>query len=109
MSFQSSSNLAVDTWDALPEDPGRPQGGVDRYNDQGAFSGETYRYRLIEEDVWGDERIHGPFEVTVDGDGAEPGDSAGGADGGEAIEVAQSEGYRALACQPQRRGQLRRG
>ncbi len=46
---------------------GAPQGGTYNQVDDGANSGETYRYRLIEEETWGGTRIHGPFEVTVDG------------------------------------------
>jgi hypothetical protein len=52
-----------------------PQGGVYRYVDEGAESGGTYTYRLVEVEVRGKKRTYGPFTVTVGGEGI--GGSAG--------------------------------
>ncbi|RPJ81108.1 MAG: hypothetical protein EHJ94_05205, partial [Deltaproteobacteria bacterium] len=45
------------------------QGGTYQYTDDKAVSGETYTYKLIEKEIRGKSRIHGPFTVTVDGEG----------------------------------------
>ncbi len=45
------------------------QGGTYRYTDDKAVSGETYTYKLIEKECRGKARVHGPFTVTVDGEG----------------------------------------
>lgn len=42
-----------------------PQGGIYRYVDRTAYYGGTYTYKLVEIEVNGIERIHGPFTVTV--------------------------------------------
>jgi hypothetical protein len=52
-----------------------PQGGVYRYVDEGAESGGTYTYKLVEVEVKGKRRTYGPFTVTVGGEGI--GSSAG--------------------------------
>jgi hypothetical protein len=47
-----------------------PQGGVYRYVDKGAFSGETYTYKLVEVESKGRTRTHGPFTINIDRDGS---------------------------------------
>ena len=44
---------------------GKPGGGDYSLRDDGAAAGGTYLYRLIEEEVWGSQRIYGPYKVTV--------------------------------------------
>jgi alpha-tubulin suppressor-like RCC1 family protein len=46
-----------------------PQGGVYSYVDEGAESGGTYTYQLVEVEVKGKKRTYGPFTVTVGGEG----------------------------------------
>ena len=41
-----------------------PQGGSYSYVDPGAWPGQGYSYRLVEQEVWGGTRTHGPFTVT---------------------------------------------
>jgi len=40
-----------------------PQGGRYSYVDPGAWPGQTYSYRLVEQEVWGSSRTHGPYTV----------------------------------------------
>ncbi|MCP4902743.1 MAG: hypothetical protein GY906_37755, partial [bacterium] len=42
-----------------------PQGGVYRHPDGEVTLGATHTYRLVEEEIWGSTRVHGPFEVEV--------------------------------------------
>jgi uncharacterized repeat protein (TIGR01451 family) len=44
---------------------GKTSGGTYILRDEKALSGETYQYRLIEEEIWGGRRIYGPFMVQV--------------------------------------------
>lgn len=41
------------------------QGGIYRFVDRDAFPGETYTYKLLEVELSGEKRFHGPFRVTV--------------------------------------------
>jgi len=45
------------------------QGGTYRYVDETAVPGVSYKYRLVEKEFKGRERIHGPYKVTVGEDG----------------------------------------
>ncbi len=68
----------VDRWDAaagrfvrrdgglLPALVTAPQGGVYRFLDSGVLPGDEVTYRLVEDEVWGTSREHGPYEVTVE-------------------------------------------
>jgi hypothetical protein len=59
----------------LPALPASPQGGVYRFADGGAFSGEPVVYRLEEIDTQGRSMTYGPFTVTFGGAAqAEPDD-----------------------------------
>ena len=46
-----------------------PQGGAYTYVDNEAAPGETLLYRLVELESKGNQRIHGPYEVTLETDG----------------------------------------
>lgn len=50
--------------DLLPALIDAPSGGAYSYLDADAWPGQSYTYRLVEEEVWGDARIHGPYTVT---------------------------------------------
>ena len=41
-----------------------PRGGRYTFLDPDAWPRETYSYRLVEQEVWGGTRIHGPYRVT---------------------------------------------
>lgn len=41
-----------------------PSGGAYSFLDADAWPGQPYTYQLVEEEVWGDTRIHGPYTVT---------------------------------------------
>lgn len=76
---RSSDSAGETAWEPLHHDllPGiidAPLGGEYRFEDPTASPGETYSYRLIELEVWGTERTHGPWRVTVaeSPDGVEP-------------------------------------
>ena len=79
----------------LPALPNAPQGGVYRFADPGAFSGEPVVYRLEEVDALGRVMSYGPFTVTF---GASSWDSADGPEvrlGRE--EPGEAYGYRRFA------------
>ncbi len=63
-------------WERLNQDgllPGLgltdPQGGAYTYADNEAAQDETLLYRLVELESKGNQRIHGPYEVTLETDG----------------------------------------
>jgi hypothetical protein len=56
----------------LPSPVGSGTGTVYHFVDEGAKSGTTYRYRLIEEDFLGGEVEYGPYDVKVSGSGKKP-------------------------------------
>lgn len=41
-----------------------PQGGRYTFVDLDAWPDQSYTYRLVEQEVWGSTRVHGPFTVT---------------------------------------------
>lgn len=41
-----------------------PQGGRYTFVDPDAWPGQSYTYRLVEQEVWGSTRVHGPYTVT---------------------------------------------
>jgi hypothetical protein len=41
-----------------------PQGGRYTFVDPDAWPDQSYTYRLVEQEVWGSTRVHGPFTVT---------------------------------------------
>ncbi|MFZ1573726.1 MAG: C25 family cysteine peptidase, partial [Chromatiaceae bacterium] len=41
-----------------------PRGGRYTFLDPDAWPRETYSYRLVEQEVWGGTRVHGPYRVT---------------------------------------------
>ena len=43
-----------------------PQGGAYTYRDADVIAGKTYRYRLIEVEAKGNQRLNGPYEVNLD-------------------------------------------
>ncbi len=49
----------------LPATLAAPQGAVYRLLDEGALAASGYRYALVEVEVGGGERVHGPFRVDV--------------------------------------------
>lgn len=49
----------------LPALMGAAGGGRYSLVDPGALPGETLSYRLVEEEVWGTTRVHGPYTVTA--------------------------------------------
>jgi hypothetical protein len=51
--------------DLLPAVLHAQQGGTYRYVDETAFSGETYKYKIVEVEASGKRRKYGPFVVTV--------------------------------------------
>jgi uncharacterized repeat protein (TIGR01451 family) len=67
---RSSDSMGDAGWELLHQAmlPGlidAPLGGEYRFEDPTVIPGETYSYRLIELEVWGTERTHGPWRVTV--------------------------------------------
>ena len=53
--------------DLLPGLIDAPFGGEYRLFDLDVSAGERHRYRLIELEAWGDQRVYGPYDVVVGG------------------------------------------